>query len=108
MTWTPWKFIVVALAGWMNRHQQDAIAYLTEENRILREKLGHKRIILDDSQKRRLARAAVKLGKDALHQLGTLFTPATLLRWHRWLIARKYDGSAYRGKTGPKPSKTKM
>jgi hypothetical protein len=108
MTWTPWKFIVVALAGWMNRQQQDAIAYLTEENRILREKLGHKRIILDDSQKRRLARAAVKLGKDALRQLWTLFTPATLLRWHHLLIARKYDGSSFRGKTGPKPNKKKM
>jgi len=36
MTWTPWHFIVVAVAGWMNRQQQDAIAYLQEENRILR------------------------------------------------------------------------
>ena len=45
---------MVALAGWMNRQQQEVIEYLREENRILREKLGHKRIILNDSQKRRL------------------------------------------------------
>jgi len=85
MTIRPWNFIVMALAGVMNRRQQDAIAYLQTENRILLEKLGHRRIILNDSQKRRLARAAAKLGKDALNQLGTLFAPETLLRWHRWL-----------------------
>ena len=103
-----WQFILVAIAGLMNRQQQDAIAYLKVENRILREKLGHRRIILDASQKRRLARAAVKLGRDALRELGTIFSPDTLLRWHRWLIARKYDGSAGRNKPGPEPTKTKM
>jgi len=41
-----------------------------------------------------------------LDQLGTIFSPATLLRWHRWFIARKYDGSDKR-KTGPEPVKTK-
>jgi len=33
-------------AGWINRHQQDVITYLKEENKILREKLGTKRILL--------------------------------------------------------------
>ena len=107
MTWTPWQFIVVAIAGWMNRQQQEVIEYLTEENRVLREKLGHKRIILNDAQKRRLARAAKKLGRQLLREVGTLFSPDTLLRWHRWLIARKYDGSAKR-KRGPKPTKANM
>ena len=44
MTWKPLHFFAVALAGWMNRQQQDAIEYLQVENRILREKLGQKRI----------------------------------------------------------------
>jgi hypothetical protein len=39
-----WRFMVLALAGWMNRQQQDAISYLRVENEILREKLGQKRI----------------------------------------------------------------
>jgi putative transposase len=43
------------LAGWMNRHQQDMIDYLKEENKILREKFGKRRIILNDDQRRRLA-----------------------------------------------------
>jgi putative transposase len=108
MTWTPWQFIMVALAGWMNRQQQEIIEYLREENRILREKLGHKRIILNDAQKRRLATAAMKVGKDLLRQFGTLFSPATLIKWHRMLIARKYDGSGRRGKRGPLPAKANM
>jgi hypothetical protein len=28
MTWKPLHLIAVALAGWMNRQQQNAIAYL--------------------------------------------------------------------------------
>jgi hypothetical protein len=44
MTFKPLTFIAVTIAGWMNRQQQDVIAYLREENRILREKLGHKRL----------------------------------------------------------------
>ena len=99
---------MVALAGWMNRRQQEAIEYLRMENRILREKLGHKRLILNESQKRRLSQAAAKLGRQLLREVGTLFSPDTLLKWNRWFIARKYDGSDRRGKRGPKPTKANM
>ena len=78
------------------------------ENRILREKLGRKRLILNDTQRRRLATAGMKLGKDLLRQFGTLFSPETILAWHRKLIARKYDGSDRRGKRGPAPTKANM
>jgi putative transposase len=97
-----WQFLLVALAGFINRQQQDMIAYLQEENRVLREKLGGKRLLLNVAQKRRLATAAVKLGANLLKGWSTLFTPETLLHWHRTLVARKYDGS---GKRGPKPKK---
>ena len=36
----PFSFVVVAVAGWMSRHQQEVISYLIEENRILREQMG--------------------------------------------------------------------
>lgn len=107
MTWTPWTFFLVAIAGWMNQQQQEAIAYLKEENRILREKLGHKRILLNAEQKRRLASAAARLPVALLRQVGTLFSPDTLLKWNRWFIARKYDGTK-RGKRGPAPTKQRM
>ena len=81
MTWTPWQFIVVAIAGWMNRQQQEVIEYLREENRILREKLGGKRLLLSVEQKRRLAAKGKALGGQLLKQFGTLFSPGTILRW---------------------------
>ncbi len=31
----PFHLLVIALAGWLNRHQQDVIDYLIEENRVL-------------------------------------------------------------------------
>ena len=51
----PLQFLVVALAGWINRHQQDVIEYLKEENRVYREQLGGKRPRFSDEQRRRLA-----------------------------------------------------
>jgi hypothetical protein len=56
-----WHIFVFAVAGWMNRQQQEVIEYLKEENRILREKLGPGRLQLTMAQKRRLAAAAFKL-----------------------------------------------
>jgi transposase InsO family protein len=102
----PWTIFLVGIAGWMNRRQQDVIAYLREENRILREKLDGKRVLLSDEQKCRLAAKAKALGRELLEQFGTLFSPDTLLKWHRLLIARKYDGSKRR--RGPTPTKAKM
>jgi hypothetical protein len=85
--------MMVALAGWMNREQQNVIALLTEENRILREKLGHIRSGLNDAQRCRLAMAAAKLPCVLLRQFGTLFSPDTLIRWNRWFIAREVSGA---------------
>ena len=95
MKWTPWTLFTVAVAGWMSQQQQEVIAYLREENRILREKLGRKRILLSIEQKRRLATKGKIIGRQLLAQFGTLFSPNTILGWHRKLIARKYDGSGF-------------
>ena len=48
----PLAMLLMMLAGWINRQQQDVIDYLKEENKILREKLGKKRVILNDDQRR--------------------------------------------------------
>jgi hypothetical protein len=39
---------MLAFAGWVNRHQQEMIEYLQEENRVLREQLGEKRLRFTD------------------------------------------------------------
>jgi len=86
----PWQLFVVILAGWINEHQQAAIEYLREENRFLKEKLGGKRLLLPDDQRRRLAAKGKKLGRQVLDELASIVTPDTILRWHRQLIAQKW------------------
>ena len=90
------------LAGWANQRQQDALEYLREENRVLREQLGNRRIRFTDAQRVRLAEKAKGLGRKALREVATLVTPETLLAWHRRLIAQTYDGSARRGPGRPR------
>ena len=51
----PWQFLILILAGWINSRQHEAIDYLLTQNRVLREKFGKKRILLNDDQRRRLA-----------------------------------------------------
>ena len=98
----PMGMLLMMLVGWVNRHQQDVIMYLKEENEVLREKLGTKRIILNDNQRMRLARLAKRLGRAVLADACGVFSPDTLLKWHETLVARKYDGSKKKGKPGRK------
>ena len=76
-------------AGWVNRPQLDVIDYLQEENRVLKERRGGRRIRFTDAERRRLARKAHALGRKVLNELETLVTPDTLLRWHQELVASK-------------------
>ena len=98
----PFRFVLVAVAGWMNQRQLQAIDYLREENRVLREQLGGRRLRLNDDQRRRLAAKAKGLGRKLLAEVATLVTPETLLAWHRKLITQKYDGSEKRGPGRPR------
>ena len=70
----PLRFVLISIAGWMNQRQQHAIDYLREENRILREQLGGRRLRLTDNQRRRLAAKAKGLGGRALAEVVTIVT----------------------------------
>jgi putative transposase len=98
----PFRFMLISVAGWMNQQQQQAIDYLREENRVLREQLGGRRLRLNDDQRRRLAARAKQLGRRVLAEIATIVTPETLLAWHRKLIAEKYDGTEKRGPGRPR------
>src|SRR5258708_32920957 len=89
----PWQLLLPILAGWINRQQQEVIEYLRTENKVLKEKLGKRRIILSDDQRRRLAHKGKVLGRKVLKTIGTLFTPDTILRWHRLIVAHKWEYS---------------
>ena len=59
----PLSFLVVSMAGWLNQRQQQVIDYLVEENRVLREQIGCRRLRFNDDQRRRVAAKAKKLGR---------------------------------------------
>jgi putative transposase len=82
--------LLACLLGWLDSEQRAVIAFLREENRVLKAQLGRRRLRLDDDQRRRLAVLGQRLGRALLHEVATLVTPETILRWHRELIARKW------------------
>jgi transposase InsO family protein len=84
------RILLLVLTGWLEQRERDALAYLRDENRVLRRQLGGRRPRLTDDDRRRLAARAHRLGRQALHDVATIVTPDTLLRWHRQLIARKW------------------
>jgi transposase InsO family protein len=86
----PLQLLLATFAGWVNREQAQVVAYLVEENRVLREQLGDRRLRLTDEQRRRLAAKGKVLGWRLLHRVATIVTPDTIMRWHRRLIAAKW------------------
>src|SRR5437867_6558293 len=88
--------LLLVLTGWLERREREALAYLIEENRLLRRQLGRRRLRLTDDDRRRLAVRAYRLGRQALREVATIVTPDTLLRWHRQLIARKWTYARHR------------
>jgi putative transposase len=96
VTFPRFNLLVVCLAGWLTQQQNDIIDFLMEENRTLHDLLGKQRPRLNDQQRRRLAAKAKPISRKVLERICSLVTPDTLRRWHRSLIARKYDGSRAR------------
>lgn len=99
----PWQVLVIATAGWISREQDAVIEYLREENRVLKQQLGGRRLRLTDAQRRRLAAKGKAIGYRVLSEVVTIVTPDTIFRWHRRLIAEKWDYSARRRDSGRPP-----
>jgi putative transposase len=56
---------------------------LRAENRVLRARLGHKRLRFADAERRLLAEKGRPLGHKLLADVASLATPETILRWYR-------------------------
>ena len=105
----PLQLLLLTVSGWVHRHQQDVIAYLVEENRVLKEQLGGRKLRLTDDQRRRLAAKARLLGRRALDAVATLVTPVRVFvhgsdaygavgethRRHRAVEFRKFLGRPF-------------
>src|SRR5712691_1639927 len=86
--------LIVMIAGWIQRYQQQVLSYLLEENRVLSAHLDGRRLPLTDMERRRRAALAHPLGRQRLKEIATLVTPDTRL------IAEQCDGSTHRHQLG--------
>ncbi len=100
----PWHLFFLILSGLVNRRQQEIIDFQNAQIQALMDKMGTKRILLTDDQRRLLAVKGKALGRRTLMALTTIVTPDTILRWHRRLIAEKWDYSDRRRKSPGRPS----
>ena len=92
------RFFILLVASWIHTDQQKVIDYLIEEIRVYQELCKGHRLRFTDKQRRRLSVKAKALGRKTLEQFAGIVTPDTLLRWFRSLVAKKYDGTARRGR----------
>jgi putative transposase len=95
------SFLLMAVSGWVYRHQLLVIEFLQAENRLLKARLSGKRIRFTDAERALLARKAKPVGRKALLKLDTIVSPDTLLRWHRRLVAQKWNFAHRRGPGRP-------
>ena len=100
----PWQLFFLVLSAWVNRYQQQTIDFYISQTKALLESQGKKRILLNDDQRRMLAVKGKALGRKALSELTTIVTPDTILRWHRELVAQKWDYTDRRKKKPGRPA----
>ena len=76
----PWPFLLAIFSGWINDLSRRQIDYLQTEVEIFKETFGPRRILLTDDQRRRLAVKGKLLGRKILSEIGSAFSPDTILR----------------------------
>jgi hypothetical protein len=84
------QVLIVMVAGWLQRHQQKVIAYLLEENRVLKVQLRSRRLCLTETERRRLAALAHPFGRQRLKEVATIAIPETLLRWYKRGLPQRF------------------
>ena len=99
----PWKKILALVSGEIKPLLLQKLEYVLEENRtyrVLLERQG-KRLLLTEAERRALAEKGKPLGL-LLAEVATIVQPATLLKWHRILVAKKWTFKHRRGAGRPK------
>jgi hypothetical protein len=51
--------LLLTVASWLDRQEREMLAYLIEENRVLRWQVGERRLRLTDDDRRNLARGPI-------------------------------------------------
>lgn len=89
----PWHILLATICGLVNQRQQQIIAFQNAQIDALLKQLGKLRLLLNDDQRRILAVKAHAIGLKVLREPTTIVTPDTTLRWHRNLVAKRFDSS---------------
>jgi putative transposase len=100
----PWKRLLACVTGQIDEALRQKLEFVPEENRVYRALLDrhspHWR--LQDAEREVLAEKGQPLGQ-LLEDVITLVQPENLLKWHRQLVAQKWDFSS---RKQPKPGRT--
>jgi hypothetical protein len=90
-------------SGELDQELARKIDFLKAKNKILKQQVKG-RIQLNDGERRTLAELGKPLGRKILGEISTIVTPDTILRWHRRLIAKKFDTTNRRRTVGRPPT----
>jgi putative transposase len=101
----PWKKLLAWATGQIDEALRQKLEFVLEENRVYRALLDRHspRWRLHDAQRKVLAEKGKPLGK-LLGEVITIVQPETLLKWHRRLVASKWDFSSRRKSKLGRPS----
>jgi putative transposase len=94
-----WKRLIAYITGSVDQELLLRNEYLATENRVLRNQIKG-RLRLTDGERKSLAEIGKKPGRKTLEEVASIVKPDTILRWHRRLIAKKFDGSKKRSYPG--------
>jgi putative transposase len=94
-----WKQLLASITRPVDEELRLHNAYLVTENRILRQQMTG-RVPLSDGDRLALAEIGQKLGRKALAEVATIAKPATILAWHRKLVAQPREGTPPRTSIG--------
>jgi hypothetical protein len=98
-----WQQMLAYISGSVDEESLLRNEYLATENRILKRQIKG-RLRLTDPERISLAEIGKRLGRKALEEVAQIVCPATILGWHRKLIAKKFDGSMRRTSVGRAPT----
>jgi hypothetical protein len=87
-----WKKLLGAIAASVDEELRLRNAYLSAENRMLRQQITG-RVHLTDHERKALAEIGQQLGKKALAEIATIAQPDTILAWRRLCVEHKGEGS---------------
>jgi hypothetical protein len=102
-----WKQMLAYISGSVDEELLLRNEYLATENRILKRQIKG-RLRLTDPERISLAEIGKRLGRKALEEVAQIARPATVLGWHRKLIAKKFDGSMRRTSVCQRRSETHL